>query len=194
MSTDYDPLFMTSGSAFTHLSEEARKAEAGHVYNLISFLAVIQIPPIPLLNIKWQPGLESLGTGGTAKLNQAALHAQMSYAFKRVRIAGAAITDDLGKWANEVFILGQPQIHSHANIARLEGCCLEILDDGKLRPVLVFETAPLGDLEKFISSGAADSMGFEDLVNTCLEIGFALEMVHQASRLSISFWAQIEKP
>lgn len=178
MSIEYDPLFMTSGSAFTHLSDEARAAELGHIYNLITFLAMMQNCQVSLLALKWQPGLGSLGTGGTARVNQAAIHAQMSYAFKRVRTSGAAITEDVGKWVNELFILSQPAIRDHTNIICLEGCCLEMLDDGKLCPVLVFEKAPLGDLEHFISSGAAESMSFEDLVDICLEIGFALETVH----------------
>ena len=192
MSVEYDPLFMTSGSAFTRLSDEAQAAESGHIYNLITFLAMMQNCQVSLLALKWQPGLGSLGTGGTARVNQAAIHAQMSYAFKRVRTSGAAITEDVGKWVNELFILSQPAIRDHTNIIRLEGCCLEILDDGKLCPVLVFEKAPLGDLEHFISSGAAESMSFEDLVNICLEIGSALEMVHNCGRLFFSSLAKIE--
>jgi hypothetical protein len=190
MSDEYDPFFMSSGSAYTRLSEDDQAAVLSHFNNIITFFAMMHSCGIPLLPLKWQPARSSLGMGGTARVNQAVLHSQMSYAFKRVRTSGAPINADVGKWVNELFILSNPPIREHPNVIRLEGCCLDIDGRGRLHPVLVFERATLGDLEQFILSGKAESMEFKDMLDICIQLGYALELLH-GSRMPSSLSCRI---
>lgn len=173
---------------FSRLSIKEQAVELASHYDLISFLALMQHCELDLLPIKWQPALESLGFGGTAEVNQALIHAHMSYAFKRIRVSGRGTADEIRKWATEVLILCHPKLRSHPKIARLEACCLEILKDDRLSPVLVFEKAQLGDLEHFIALDTSRSIQFEEWVNLCLDIGSALETMHSCSQCYVEIF------
>jgi serine/threonine protein kinase len=160
----------TSGN----LPSEIKSTILAHQDDLIGFLGLIQYFRVPLIPITWQPALGPLGRGATAYVNQAAVNVEMSHAFKRMRSHTCFDT-----WVNEVMILGR--LGNHPNIASIEACCLEILDNGKLSPVLVFKKADFGDLEAFMRSKAGLTMNDEDVVRLCAGIGSGLQHIHLSS-------------
>jgi hypothetical protein len=165
---------------FSRLSIEEQAVEIAEHQDTISFLALMQHCELDLLPIKWQPALESLGAGGTAVVDQSLIHIQLSYAFKRI-LSFKASTGDIRQWATEVLVLCHPSIRGHPNIVQLEACSLEVLENGKIAPVLIFEKAHLSDLEHFIALEAAKVVPFESWLDLCIEIGSALQVMHSYS-------------
>lgn len=179
-SSQYTQFLELSNILFSHLSIEEQAVKVAHHHDLISFLALLQHGGVDLLPIKWQPALNHLGFGGTAQVNQGLINAQLNYAFKRIKVPGR-LKDEIEKWAAEVLLLSHPQIRHHPNIARLEGCCLEVLTSGKVAPVLISEKAALGDLENFMASYSAEEIPLEIWFDICLDIGSALKTIHNFS-------------
>lgn len=155
-------------------------------FNLISFLAVMQFCDIDLLPIKWQPARDSLGKGGTAHISQSLLNAQLSFAFKRVFLAGTMTVDEIRRCLNEILVLSHPVVRPHPNIIRLEACCLELLPNRKLSPVLIFEKMPMGNLEVFRESTEARNVPLLKWLEICTAIGQALMTLHNNSRYKSS--------
>ena len=164
-----------TGSASEISSSEAENDPFAHQHDLIGFLGLMRYFDVPLLPITWQPALGALGKGGTANVSQALVHASLSYAFKRMRAQTS-----FDKWIAEVRALSP--LKSHPNIATLQACCLETLEDGRLSPVLIFEKAEFGDLETFADSEVAAKMTIQDEIHLCLEIGLGLRHIHRSGQ------------
>lgn len=171
LTADFDDTCdLTNSNASTEILAPA------HQNDLIGFLGLMGQLGVPLLPLTWETGLTRLGHGGTAKVNQALVHANLSYAFKRMRQG-----QSFARWSNEVMAL--VRLIEHPNISGIHAFCLEVLADGKLSPVLVFQKAELGDLENYMRSESAKMMTFQDILLLCLDIGFGLKAVHEASML-----------
>jgi hypothetical protein len=164
----------TGNSEYGSLSTETEHSLVAHQDDLIGFLGLMNHFGVPLLPITWQPGLAALGRGGTAEVKQAPVHAGMSFAFKRMRTEKS-----FERWVIEVMAL--TRLRGQPNVSNVEACCLEILDDGKLSPVLVFQMAELGDLEKYMRSAPAKDMELQESLHLCLDVGSGLKAIHEAS-------------
>jgi hypothetical protein len=100
------------------------------------FLTVLQHLQVGVLPITWQPGLEELGQGSSATVNQSLIDRSLGFAFKRT-----SITTSFQVWISEICIMSIPQIKANPNIQRLEEICWETSqmkhDSQKVWPVLV---------------------------------------------------------
>lgn len=155
--------------------------------DLISFLAVAQSCNTAFLPITWQPALDKLGAGATAEISQSLINLQTSFAFKRTAISnfpqGGLLNDrTFQALMSEVSVLSHPSIRGHPNIINLEGICWEIpLGRDKALPVLVFQKAQLGDMEKFMRSDQGMDLSFQARLELCAHIAAAITVMHSCS-------------
>ncbi|KAL8688110.1 MAG: hypothetical protein Q9224_004970 [Gallowayella concinna] len=164
------------------------RAEADAHQNLLSFLAIAQKYSVDFLPITWQSALEPFGEGGTAKISQAVVNIQMSLAFKRTKLS----TDSPHSTStaenehrvyraliSELMVLEHPIIKEHPNVLKLEGICWEISKTKpEVVPVLVFEKAPLGDLESHLLSERGKRLNFTEKRNVCADIMQSIAILH----------------
>jgi hypothetical protein len=156
--------------------------------DFLTFLSVAQNLEVDFLPITWQPALDSIGQGGTAKIRQALVNLQMSFVFKRlVSIVPAQTeTDEIRKFRAliaEISVLRHPSIRDHPNIIRLEGICWDVVSNSeKVWPVLVFEKARHGDLHTFMGQAKGKKMTIEERLNICIDIAIALMDMHSSSK------------
>ena len=150
-------------------------------YDLISFLAIAQHLKIDFLPITWQPALENIGEGGTARIHQSLITLRLSFAFKRIK------PSERVKWGetrifqtliSEISILGNPSIRTHFYIAPLQGICWDISQEGTVWPVLVFEKAQFGNLKEFLKSERGQNLSLEERLDFCIDIGTAIRDMH----------------
>jgi hypothetical protein len=133
---------------------------SGHK-NLICFLSLSQQLQVDLLDVTWEPRSDLLGRGGTAIISPAAIDSDVGLAFKRFS-PGVPRGTELQSVQDKVYlaliaemsILCHPAVRAHPNIIDLEGVCWEIDSSSKgspvIWPVLVFERANLGSLDKYL--------------------------------------------
>ena len=181
-----DELPITSTSSFfSHSATPAQCIEDDLPTDLVSFLAVAQKLKIDFLPITWQPALEELGEGGTARIRQSLVTLRLSFAFKRNKLFSTRAFQAL---TSEISVLGHPAIRYHQNVVRLEGICWDFPnEDEAVRPVLVFEKARHGDLEKFSDSKAGKDLSFKDRLKVCVNVANAILAMHSCGeRLKIS--------
>ena len=188
MSTGYTVRNETSNETTPTTSEH----QAPPLVKLLSIATAVRLNILP---VKWRPGLESLGEGATANINQSPLNSKISFAFKRFN----QFSDSLPSLSNhdelllkynailsEVVTLMHSEIYRHPNVVNLEGLCWEILSDSaQIRPVLVFRKADGGSLDKFISRHEAKSLSFADKIHICGEIAKGLRIIHLSGRASL---------
>lgn len=181
--SDYTP-FWRDGSLIQSAAPEKRVQSDTH-YDFLAFLGLAQRIEIDFLPITWQPKLEVVGRGGTAEIWQALINVQTSFAFKRIKQSRQASLDERTIFQDlilEILALGNELIRSHPNMVRLEGICWDIRPgEEKIWPVLVFEKAQYGDLEKFTNSDRGKIMRFEDRLRLCVQIGTAIKDMHSFS-------------
>ena len=154
-------------------------------YGFIALLALAQRLDIHFLPITWQAALGKLGEGGQAGVNQALIHVQTSFAFKCFKNASPTSSLDgalFREVINEIAVLSHPIIREHPHIVRLEGICWDISRDDRVWPVLVFEKAHLGDLDRFVTSTEGTKLSMQDRLNLCVDIGIAIRDMHSNSR------------
>jgi hypothetical protein len=72
-------------------------------FDFLSFLGIAQSLKVDFLPITWQPALDTIGYGGTAKIRQTLVNIQMSFAFKRL-----ILTENFQALVAEISVLGQP--------------------------------------------------------------------------------------
>lgn len=164
-----------SGSSLSNIEHSL----LAHQDDLIGFLSLMQAFGVRLLPITWQPALGALGKGGTASISQAVVNAGLSYAFKRMRQE-----KHLERWVTEVIV--SVLLRKKPNIVNVEAYCLEILGNGQLCPVLVFEKANHGDLERFMRHGLGKCMSTEEVLHLCLDIGRGIMHMHSSSKMIFS--------
>jgi len=125
--------------------------------NLIQFLALTQRQEVDILPFTWQPQADSLGQGGTALVSQTSTGPESGFAFKRFDVfidkKDVTDTDVYDALISEVSVLTHPAMRMHPNIINLEGICWEVDTTSKgppkIWPVLIFERAHHGSLEKY---------------------------------------------
>ena len=169
-----EPYYPTSQVSST----EVNSTSAKH-HDLISFMGLMQRYGVDLLPIKWQPALADLGRGGSASVSQALINIQTSFAFKRVTFTNGETEECFDRLVKEVSILRHPELRNHDSLIRLEAYCCEILEEPEqISPVLIFEKAPLGDLQSFMLSERARSISSSVKLDFCSDIARALSALH----------------
>jgi serine/threonine protein kinase len=154
-------------------------------YGFIAMLALAQRLHIHFLPITWQAALGPLGEGGQARINQALIHVQTSFAFKCFKKVSQIHNFECALFReviNEMIILSHPLIRNHPHVVRLEGICWDISQDDQVWPVLVFEKAHLGDLDQFVTSIKGTKLSMEDRLDLCVDIGIAIKDMHSNSK------------
>jgi serine/threonine protein kinase len=150
------------------------------IYDLITFLAVIQKLEINILPITWQSARQPIAFGGTSLINEALINLQTSFVFKCVSDEQKASTTEERIYQtiiDEIAILGHPTIRRHPNIVDLQGICWDV-GNYHIWPVLVFEKTHLGDMFTFLTSPLGRNLGTGDRLKLCVDIAVALRDMH----------------
>jgi serine/threonine protein kinase len=154
-------------------------------HSFIALLALAQRLNIPFLPITWQALLGDLGKGGQARVNQALVNVQTSFAFKRFRDDSTGnIEEDAPFQAviNEMIMLSHHAIQEHPYVVTLEGICWDIPGDSdRVWPVLVFEKSIHGDLFQFVKAGRGSALSTQEKLKLCTDIGIAVRDMHSNS-------------
>lgn len=160
----------------------AEKVELCLRYDFISFLGVAQKLDIDFLPITWQPKLDNIGEGGTANIRQSLINLQTGFAYKRIKWSRQAQWNESKNFEaliSEVLVLGNPLIRNYPNIIRLEGICWDFPPgNDNVWPVLVFEKAQNGDLDKFMNTDTGRGVNLEDRLKLCADIAITLKYIH----------------
>jgi len=163
----------------TQRSTLARSIQGFH-FDFISILALVETLAIDLLPIRWQPALNSIGQGGTAKVLQSPVDLQLSLAFKRP-LESTVRRPESGSFEllmSELLVLSNPATRYHPHLVMLEGICLEIdAEEGAVSPIFVFEKAREGDLHHFMSSSGMH-LGIQERLDLCKDIATAIQVLH----------------
>lgn len=163
----------------TEFGPSARPVHASERYANYDFIAVLGLAQrlgILFLPITWQ-ALDEIGRGGQAKINQALVNIETSFAFKRFNSP-----HPFQEIAQEMEALSRPIIRKHEHIVRLEGVCWDITDDDRVWPVLVFQKTHLGALHEFVRSERFRNLSIDDRLNLCAEIGIAIKDMHASGK------------
>ena len=154
-------------------------------YDFLDFLGAAQSLKIDFLPITWQPALHSVGEGGTAKIRQALINLQTSFAFKHFKHPNSAAQESQN-WRvliAEISVLGNPTIRYHPNVANIEGICWDVVNGGeKVWPVLVFEKTRIWDLSRFIRSGRGEELDSKSRLNMLFDVALAVRDLHATGR------------
>lgn len=156
---------------------------AGQRYDLIAFLATAQRNNIDLLPLTWNSALDVAGLGGTAVIRQSRIRHQQFFVFKCYEPLASRSGERIAFRAlmSEIAILGHPFIKRHPNIVALYGICWDVLPEGGVWPVLVFEKAQMGNLKEFIRSDQGKSITFAEKLKICVDISAAIKYMHDNS-------------
>lgn len=178
-SSYWDHWQSSSGAQVEHTESETDECD------FLSFLATVQAFRIEIIPIVWETGRGLAGTGGTARVEQARLNLDTSFAFKTYHRRNQRERDIFRTLINEVTVLSQGFIRQHDNIAQLQGICWDISpQDGRPWPVLIFEMSPLGDLHRFSRQEGKD-MTVDQRLWLCVDIGMAIMDMHNKRRLTL---------
>lgn len=162
----------------THQSATLTPTEG---YDFLDFLGVAQTLKIDFLPLTWQPALDSVGEGGTAKIHQALINVRMAFAFKYLKHP-RSIAEEIRNWRAliaEISILGHPAIRQHPSVVSIEGICWDIdAGEEKVWPVLVFEKTACGDLKKFMTEGAGKELSIEARLDILFDVAHAVRDLH----------------
>jgi hypothetical protein len=173
--------YTKSRTSFESASPFQLRDPAGF-FDLYSFLGVAQSLHVDFLPLTWQQALEDVGLGGTSRIRQAPINAQMSFVFKCLK--EKAREDERKAFQaliSEISVLGHPSIRKHPYINRLEGVCWDVERTDiahRIWPVLVFEKSPYGDMETFSSSIVFQQMSLRDRLDLCIDVGTAILYMH----------------
>lgn len=170
----WDQLTLFTGNA---LSEEV-SSETYSDYGFIDTIALFQRLGVDFLPVTYQAALGQLGSGGQADIYQAIVNVQTSFAFKLYEATRRQHACDFQRLINEVIMLTHPLIKNHPYIVTLEGFGWDIQEDNNVSPVLVFEKAHMGDLDRFITSGIWLDVSFTQRLSICADIGIAIKDMH----------------
>ncbi|XXH05373.1 Chitinase 2 [Hypoxylon texense] len=150
-------------------------------YNFLSFLATAQTMRITFLPVIWDSVRQSVGVGGTSRVQDMLVTLETSFAFKIYQKRNKTEEQIFRTLINEATILSQDSIREHPNVARLQGICWDISSNDDIPwPVLVFEKSHLGDLEHFSRYEGRDITMAERL-RLCVDIGRAVRDMHANS-------------
>ena len=166
----------------THQSAGSTSAER---YDFLDFLGVAQKMMIDFLPIRWQPGMDLAGKGGTAKIHQGLANVDKTFAFKQMRKTRSPMEEAqyMSALIAEISVLGHYVIRTHENIVNIEGVCWDVCPgEGKVWPVLVFEKAPYGDLNNFMTVGVGRELNIEKRLSILSDVALAVCDLHIAGR------------
>ena len=152
-----------------------RVSERYRGYSFVAFLGLAQRLQIPFLPMTWQAPLGPLGRGGQARINQALINIQISFAFKNFEYKP---WDPFREVAQEIVVLSHAVIREHKHIVRLEGICWDFRSTVQVLPVLVFQKTDLGDFNKFATLERFKRLSIEDKLNLCIDVGIAIRDMH----------------
>ncbi|KAF2685426.1 TPR-like protein [Lentithecium fluviatile CBS 122367] len=183
-SLEADPYTKSFGTSAT----PAYPGGAYSDYGFIAVLGLAQRLKIDLLPITWQ-ALRGLIGQSRARINQALLSIQTSFAFKRFDHDNQS--DPFRETVQEMAILGHPLVQNHPHIVNLIGICWDIEEnsetlkedqdistDIQVWPVLVFEKSHFGDLYSFARSGRGKGLSVENRLKICADVGIAIRDMH----------------
>jgi hypothetical protein len=159
-------------------------ATAGIQYDFLALLGVAQSLPIDFLPITWQSAMKCVGRGGTAEIRQSCINAKKNYAFKRMAFGGqwesaAHEARAFKTLITEMIVLSHPIFRYNRVFNNLQGLCWDIdCESAKVRPVLVFERTPHGDLDSFMKTSIGRSLAFEDRLRFCVDVVTAIGWLH----------------
>lgn len=151
-------------------------------YEFLSLLGLVQRLRVSILPMTWQAARGSLdesgkgARGGQAKIYYSHVSPRSSFVFKQFS------RDSYHELVSEILVLSHEAVRKHPHIARLEGLCWDIHDDDDIRPILVFEMSPLGDLCHFMKTDAGRDVSIGDRLRLCVEIGVAIRDMHANSK------------
>ncbi len=172
--------YTKSGETYQSASSISNKE-----YNFLDFLGVAQSLKIDFLPITWQPELDKVGEGGTARILQSLINIQTTFAFKRLKHPWSRMDEYqyMRALIAEISVLGHPSIRYHPNVASIEGICWDVVLGGKeVWPVLVFEKARYGDLTKFMTSGLGKELDSKHRLEMLFDIALAIRDLHATGR------------
>ncbi len=164
-------------------TRQSASSASNQEYDFLDFLGVAQCLKIDFLPITWQPALDGAGEGGTAKIHQALINIQTTFAFKRLKHPWSAMDEsrNLRALLAEISVLGHPAIRYHPNIANIEGICWDVVDGGEqVWPVLVFEKTRIGDLNRFMTTSSGKELDMGDRLDMLFDIALAVRDLHAA--------------
>ena len=119
------------------------------------------------------------GGGGTAKIDQALVNLQTSFAFKPIKEKDKAKTELIFREViSEIIVLSRPAIRQHPNIVELQGLRWDIPSDDKVWPVLVLEKSHFGDLYDFLRLPVGRDLSTNERQELCISIGIAIADMH----------------
>ena len=172
--------YTKSGETYQSASSTSNKE-----YDFLDFLGVAQSLKIDFLPITWQPELDKVGEGGTARILQSLINIQTTFAFKCLKHPWSRMNgyQYMRALIAEVSVLGHPSIRYHPNVAAIEGICWDVVLGGKeVWPVLVFEKARYGDLNKFMTSGPGKELYSKHRLEVLFDIALAIRHLHATGR------------
>lgn len=180
--------FSNSGKLFQSATLGSSVRVADTPNDLLTFLGIAQGLNIEFLPMSWDTGLAKLGEGGSAEINQSSIDVENSFAFKRLAPAQVALPETKEKVFEaliaELCVLGHKCIRGHSFVNRLQGICWDIETESEsVWPVLVFEKAPHGDLERFMNWGAGAKTALNDRLRLCAEVAIAITDLHLNGKL-----------
>lgn len=153
-----------------------RASERYSDYSFIAFLGLAQRLKVDFLPVIWQAPLGRIGRGGQAKITQALVNIQTSFAFK---LFDHVSHDPFREVAQEMVVLSHHAIREHKHIVRLEGVCWDVKSSVDVSPVLVFQKTDLGDLQNFSMTEKFKGLSIHERLNFCSEIGLAIRDMHR---------------
>ena len=180
--------FTNSGKLFQSATLGSSVRVADTPYDLLTFLGIAQGLNIEFLPISWDTGLAKVGEGGSAEINQSSIDVENTFAFKRLASAQVALSEAKEKAYKaliaELCVLGHKSIRGHSFVNRLQGICWDIETESEsIWPVLVFEKAPHGDLERFMNCGAGAKIALSERLRLCAEVAIAITGLHLNGKL-----------
>lgn len=150
--------------------------------NFLSVLGMAQWRKIDFLPITWQPAMEQIGRGGSARIQQSPVNLQIDFAFKRLSLAAESLSDENALYralTTEIGVLGHHRIADHPSILKLEGICWDIDPcSEKVYPALVFEKAVYGDLGSFKTSELFQNFDVASKMLLCAHVANAVADMH----------------
>jgi len=165
----------------------AEKVELSLRHDFISFLGVTQMLDIDFLPVTWQPNLDNIGEGGTADIRQSLINLRTAFAYKRIKWSRQTRwnkSKNFEALISEVLVLGNPLVRNHPNIIRLEGISWDFPPgDDNVWPVLVFEKAQYGDLDKFMNSDMGKRISLKGRLKLCADVANTLKCIHSHREL-----------
>ena len=190
LSEEYDPLDASINFTVSHASSK-RTFTSVSEYNspyaqqeFLRCLGAAQHFNVDFLPITWQPALEIIGAGATARIHQALVNIQTDFAFKRFLGSQQSFSAEDQKKSfraliQEITILSLPSIRHHPNIVSLAGLCWDVIPEtGSIWPVLVFEKSRHGNLRTFMQTGVGGRLKFHDRLKLCADVARAVLCLH----------------